>query len=86
MKYNIIEIVELGKPQSIIQRDDNLITELIKTNDLVEELNEQLRIGGVSQRSELFYNFITWYNAITKVNKPKNGLITTSIIDKYLKL
>ena len=44
MKYNIIEIVELGKPQSIIQRDDNLITELIKTTDLVEELNEQLRI------------------------------------------
>ena len=47
MKCNIIEIVELGKPQSIIQRDDNLITELIKTTDLIDELNKQLRIGGV---------------------------------------
>ena len=45
MKCNIIEIVELGKPQSIIQRDDNLITELIKTTDLIDELNKQLRLG-----------------------------------------
>ncbi len=45
-----------------------------------------LGIGGVSQQRELFYNFITWYNAKPKVKKPKDGLITTNIIEDYLKL
>ena len=40
----------------------------------------------VSQQRELFYNFITWYNAKPKVKKPKDGLITTNIIEDYLKL
>ena len=45
----IIEICELGEPQSIIQRQGNPITELIKTTDLIDELNEQLRIGKVNE-------------------------------------
>jgi len=42
MGNRIIEIVELGKPQSIIQREGDPITELIHTDILIEELNEQL--------------------------------------------
>ncbi len=44
MKNKIIKICELGKPQSIIYRENKLISELIKTTDLVEELNNQLNI------------------------------------------
>ena len=47
MGNRIIEIVELGKPQSIIQREANPITELIQTHILIEELNEQLLLYGV---------------------------------------
>ena len=44
MKNRIIEICELGQPQSIIHRENEPITELIKTDSLIEELNQQLRL------------------------------------------
>ena len=47
MENRIIEIVVLGKPQSIIQREGNPITELIQTHILIEELNDQLLLYGV---------------------------------------
>lgn len=52
MKERIIEIVEIGQPQSLIQRENAPITELIKTDMLIEELNEQLRLYNVVGRSE----------------------------------
>jgi hypothetical protein len=52
MKNRIIEIVELGKPQSIIQREGDPITELIHTHILIEELNEQLLLYNVVGQSE----------------------------------
>lgn len=39
----IIEIEEFGFPKSLIIREKSLVSELIDTNDLVKELNEQLR-------------------------------------------
>lgn len=50
MKDRIIEIVELGQPKSLIQRENSPITELIKTDMLIEELNEQLRLYNVCAR------------------------------------
>ena len=50
MKNRIIEICELGQPKSIIHRENEPISELIKTTDLVEELNKQLLLHNVSQR------------------------------------
>ena len=44
MKNRIIEICELGQPQSIIHRENEPITELINTEDLIKELNQQLRL------------------------------------------
>jgi len=55
MKNRIIEIVELGKPQSIIQREGAPITELIHTHILIEELNEQLLLYNVVGRSEQYF-------------------------------
>ena len=52
MKGRIIEIVELGQPQSLIQRENAHTTELLKTDLLIEELNEQLRLYSVVGRSE----------------------------------
>lgn len=52
MKNRIIEIVELGKPQSIIQREGDPITEIIHTHILIEELNEQLLLYNVVGQSE----------------------------------
>lgn len=54
MKKRIIKIVELGQPQSLIQRQNTPVTELIKTEMLIEELNEQLRLYNVVGRSEQF--------------------------------
>ena len=47
MKSRIIEICELGQPQSIIQRENESNAELIKTDGLIEELNEQLLLYNV---------------------------------------
>lgn len=52
MKGRIIEIVELGQPQSLIQRENAPITELIETNLLIKELNEQLLQYNVSSQNE----------------------------------
>jgi hypothetical protein len=52
MKNRIIEICELGQPQSIIQRKNEPITKLIKTDSLIEELNEQLLLYNVILQSE----------------------------------
>lgn len=52
MKNRIIEICELGQPQSIIQRENEPISELIKTDSLIEELNEQLLLYNVVRGSE----------------------------------
>lgn len=51
MKNRIIEICELGQPQSIIHRENQPITELIKTDSLIEELNQQLRLHFVVKSS-----------------------------------
>lgn len=48
----IIEIEELGFPKSLIIRENALVSEIIDTNDLVGELNEQLRQYNVSGQSE----------------------------------
>ena len=42
MKNRIIEICELGQPQSIIHRENEPISELIKTEFLIKELNEAI--------------------------------------------
>lgn len=42
MCSRIIEICELGHPKSIIHRKDGLTTELIETDSLIEEMNDQL--------------------------------------------
>tara|TARA_R110000737_G_scaffold251031_1_gene260603 strand:- start:92 stop:334 length:243 start_codon:yes stop_codon:yes gene_type:complete len=54
MKSRIIEICELGQPQSIIHRENEPITELIKTDSLIEELNKQLLLYNVVQQSEQY--------------------------------
>lgn len=48
----IIEIEEFGFPKSLIIREGALVSELIDTKDLVNELNEQLHQCNVSGRSE----------------------------------
>tara|TARA_R100000951_G_scaffold97117_1_gene86670 strand:- start:32 stop:310 length:279 start_codon:yes stop_codon:yes gene_type:complete len=57
MKNRIIEICELGQPKSIIHRENEPITELIKTDSLIEELNQQLLLHNVSQQRELLIAF-----------------------------
>ena len=56
MKNRIIEICELGQPKSMIVRENEPISELIKTTDLVEELNKQLLLHNVVGQSEQLPN------------------------------
>jgi hypothetical protein len=39
----ILEIIEIGMPQSLIHREDEPIDELIDTFELMLELNERLK-------------------------------------------
>lgn len=60
----IIEIEELGFPKSLIIRDGALVSELIDTKDLVNELNEQLsqyNVVGQSEQLVKFSRFIQKY-------------------------
>lgn len=68
MKKKIIKIIGFG-----IERE---------RSELMAD--EVLDLFIVTQQRELFYNFITWYNA--KPNKDKNKMIFTSTIEEYLKL
>lgn len=52
MKKPIIEIQELGEPNSLIYRKDAKISEIVNTEKLIEELNEQLRLHFVVERIE----------------------------------
>jgi hypothetical protein len=52
MKKPIIEIEELGSPNSLIYRKDAQISEIVNTEKMLEELNEQLRLHDVVGRSE----------------------------------
>lgn len=52
----IREIEELGFPKSLIIRDGALVSELIDTKDLVNELNEQLALYNVVEQSEQLSN------------------------------
>lgn len=61
MKSKIIEIVELGQPKSLVQRENNPITKLIDTNLLIEELNQALRIHDVSNCPDLTN---VWYKIL----------------------
>jgi hypothetical protein len=58
MKNRIIEIIELGLPKSLIQRENKPTSELIETNLLVEELNQALRLFAVSGLLSCLHNFI----------------------------
>lgn len=87
MKDRIIEIVELGQPQSLIQREKAHTTELIKTDLLIKELNEQLRIGAVSGMlpDEVPNLFVTLAQQI-HYESVINGLDMTSIIEYFNEL
>ena len=80
MKNRIIEICELGQPQSIIHRENEPITELIKTDSLIEELNQQLLLHNVSQQRELLKVFCDW-----AYDKNEDCIVSDYDIDKYLK-
>ena len=78
MKNKIIEICELGQPQSIIHRENEPITELIKTDSLIEELNKQLTLTDVSQQRELLLSYEEWLNEYNKLEDREKQ------VDKYL--
>ena len=75
MKNRIIEICELGQPKSIIHRENEPISELIKTTDLVEELNKQLLLHNVSQLRELLKAYTKWLNDKIRDEDDLNELI-----------
>jgi len=72
MKNKIIEICELGQPQSIIHRENEPITELIKTDSLVEELNNQLTLTDVVVPKGTLCDVCGSENTITVSHKGEN--------------
>mgnify|MGYP003644510336 CR=1 FL=1 len=81
VKNKIIEICELGQPQSIIHRENEPITELIKTDSLIEELKEQLTLTDVSQQRE---PLLAYHKHLDSFNDPTIYNASESMIDDYL--
>ena len=81
VKNKIIEICELGQPQSIIHRENEPITELIKTDSLIEELNKQLTLTDVSQQRE---PLLAYHKHLDSFNDPTIYNASESMIDDYL--
>ena len=95
MKNRIIEICELGQPQSIIHRENEPITELIKTEVLIKEINEAINYthSCMELKDKNPLTFKEW----KKVNKytictdetwfvsPEVGYITTKELKKRYK-
>ena len=81
MKSRIIEICELGQPQSIIHRENEPITELIKTDSLIEELNEQLLLYNVVGQSEQYCD-CGWFEKGEK--KELNSYLVCKHCTKFL--
>ena len=89
MKNRIIEICELGQPQSIIHRENQPITELIKTDSLIQEINQQLRLHVVVKSSNELINkllhlgsTIEICNSIQTSKKAKE--LAHNLLDEYL--
>ena len=74
-----MRIEELFKQQCDLDIQKAMVKHFIK-----KEKDKQLTLTDVSQQRELFYNFITWYNA--KPNKNKDKMIYINTIEDYLKL
>jgi len=70
MENKIIEIVELGYPQSIIQRENEPITELIETELLVEQLESRIK-ELENNTTELITEEEDYYGAMTNITKTK---------------
>jgi|SRR5690606_28594651 len=87
MKDRIIEIVDLGQPLSIIQRENAPITELIKTDLLIKELNEQLHtINVIGKLSDEVPNLFLALAQQIHYESITNGLDMTSIIECFNEL
>ena len=82
MKNRIIEICELGQPKSIIHRENEPISELIKTIDLVGELNKQLLLHNVSQQRELLMATLT--SRVLTIQSEPNGIVRETMINNLL--
>lgn len=53
MKNRIIEILEIGFPKSIIQREGEPISELILTEQLANEINKQIIINKINLKLKI---------------------------------
>ena len=66
-----VEIVELGYPQSIIQRENEPITELIETELLVEQLENRINELEEEKTTEQIIEKYDYFGLITNINKTK---------------
>ena len=83
MKVNLEQLEEMQKELFKQQCDLDIQKAMVK-HFIKKEKDKQLTLTDVSQQRELFYNFITWYNA--KPNKNKDKMIYINTIEDYLKL
>lgn len=42
-------------------------------------------IFDVSQQRELLYSFITWHNSLPKIKRHYDGLVTTDMVEDFIK-
>lgn len=83
MENKIIEIVEFGYPQSIIQRENEPITELIETELLVEQLESRIKEleNTIENMKAIAGEKIKSVGIITSVDYPSDN--TTELIEVF---
>ena len=83
-----IEILnkEIERREILLAVENNVLIQNDMSNEIgvLKDSVKNLALSGVSKQRELFYNFITWYNA--KPNKNKEKMIYIDTIEEYLKL
>ena len=70
MKNRIIEIM-IGDPQSIIQRENEPITDLIENVELIEELESRIKELEEEKTTELIIEKEDYYGCLTNITKTK---------------
>ena len=79
MENKIIEIVEFGYPRSIVQRDNEPITELIDTELMVEELESRIKELESEKSTELKSEYKGYFSTtIYSCKKCNTEILRTS--------
>jgi len=74
-------IVDIGAEKSLVEFTDSTKIRIVESTNLIEHLNKQFSLSGVSQQRELL---IAFANYIKLNNKKLRGKKTLDLVDYFI--